>query len=111
MALIDIKKLKKEASKAANNVGKGIGSAASSVCKGVATAASNVADTVSGVAKNVGDSASEFGTNLILKLLKGLDVDAILKATETYGRQSGKNVSATVKFLNNLKSLRDGKQD
>lgn len=48
MALIDIKKLKDEASKAANNVGKGIGSAASSVCKGVATAASNVVHPLNG---------------------------------------------------------------
>ncbi len=98
MALIDIKKLKQEASKVVQNVGKGINDAAE-----------NVANIVSDKAKKVGDSSTQFATNIIAKLLKGLDIDALITATKSYGKQHGKNVDSTLQFLNNLKTIRDGK--
>ena len=68
MALIDIDKLKKNINKLADDV----------------------ANTVSGAAKNVGDGVSEFSTNIIVKILNGVDIDAVLKATETSGNSLAK---------------------
>ena len=87
MALIDLKKLKDEASKAASNVGKGVTDAAS----------------------NVVDSSAELATAAITKLLNGLDVDKVIAATESYHEKTGKDITATINFLNKLKSLRDDK--
>jgi len=87
MALIDIKKLKEKASETAANVG-----------KGVATVSSNVAD-----------SSAELATAAITKLLSGIDIDKVIAATESYHEKTGKDITATINFLNKLKALQDDK--
>lgn len=99
MVLIDINKLKQKAGDVANKVGKGFNATTSSVENDSETATPITA----GEAKNEGNHTNEFANNMMSEMLKGVNVDAVIKATEHYGQRSGKDVSATVKFLNNLK--------
>lgn len=50
-----------------------------------------------------------YPTAAITKLLNGLDVDKVIAATESYHEKTGKDITATINFLNKLKSLRDDK--
>ena len=54
--------------------------------------------------KNDCNHTNDFANNMIVEMLKGVNVDAVINATEYYGQRSGKDVSITVNFLNNLKS-------
>jgi len=87
MALIDFKKLKDEASKAASTVGKGVANAVS----------------------NISDNSAELATAAITKLLSGIDIDKVITATESYHEKTGKDITATINFLNKLKALQDDK--
>ncbi len=72
-------------------------------------AAKDVAEWTEQAIKDASNAAVSFATNIIVKLLKGVNLDTILMATKAYGTKSGKDVSSTVKFIDNLKSIQNGK--
>ena len=120
MALINFNKLKRGtgkalkdasewASQAAKNASEWASNATKHVGENVSSAADTVGSSVSGAITKAVDSSTEFAASIVSKLLKGLDIDAVVKATMDYHNQTGKDVTATINFLNKLKSIQDGK--
>lgn len=120
MAFIDINKLKNSAGKAikeaadwtqqaVKDASEWTQQAAKDATVWTAQAAQDASDWTRQASKTVGDSATDFATGIIVKLLKGLDLDGFMKNIEDYHAQTGKDVQATVTFINKLIDLRDGK--
>lgn len=87
----------------------GLFSSISRMGKNVADSVSNttasVGKTITSTTKKLGDSTTDFAMSTIMKLLKGVNIQSLIDGVEKYGKSSGKNVSATVKFLNKLINL------
>lgn len=120
MALININKLKEAAGKAlkdatdwtqqaAKDASDWTAQAAKDASDWTAQAAKDAGDWTRQATKTVGDSATDFATGIIVKLLKGLDLDGFMKNIDDYHVQTGKDVQATKAFINKLIDLRDGK--
>ena len=109
MAFIDINKLKNSAGKAIKEAADWTSQAAKDASEWTQQAAKDASDWTRQATRTVGDSATDLATGIIVKLLKGLDLDGFMKNIEDYHAQTGKDVQATVTFINKLIDLRDGK--
>ena len=108
MAFIDINKLKNSAGKAIKEAADWTSQAAKDASEWTQQAAKDASDWTRQATRTVGDSATDLATGIIVKLLKGLDLDGFMKNIEDYHAQTGKDVQATVTFINKLIDLRDG---
>lgn len=52
------------------------------------------------------DDVHSFGANIISRLLKGVDLDAILAGLDAYEKQSGKSAKQLRDFINKLKGVK-----
>lgn len=83
MALIDFNKLKQDAQ----------------------TAAQNAASGASQFLSSAKDKAGEVTNEAIRKMLKGIDLDALLQGVDEYQQKTGRDASKLTEFINNLKNM------